>query len=307
MFNLHLYKTTAMKRSFVLLMLVIGLAHLSTAQTDGGPRGKKPKKAKGNHSNGRTQLGFASPGSVMYSIDFSKPVGDMPVVSTEGVGQKVTSTTLMTPSGWGSKETFAFVTGGGTPIQPYGSSSNPDFLAQAGFGFGDYTKTVSVVGIVNINDVSKFDNFSYSLIASRKLGKAGSVSVGALHLFADPYKTDAAESFYVAYSQAIRNSKFNYTIGVGSGRFYDNSEYDKENGKKDHGTALFGSLSYNITNYLNVSTEWTGLNLCVSSSVRVKPKWPVLSFGVTDLTRLSGDKPSFYFGLGQALIFNKRK
>jgi hypothetical protein len=306
-------------KKLLLLLAIIASVDFAYAQIDGGPRGKKPKKAKGNHSNNRTQLGFGSSSSVFYAVDLGNPPATTLTTTASGekvakasIGDQITSATLMTPSGWGSKETFAFVTAGGTPAQPYGHqdqkflNGNPDYLAQAGFGFGDYTKWASVVGILNINDVSKFDNFSFSMVASRKLGKMGSISVGALHLFADPYKTDAAESFYVAYSQAIRRTKFSYTVGVGSGRFYDNSETDIETGKKEHGTALFGSVSYNIIKNVSVSAEWTGLNLCMSSSVRVKPKWPVLTLGVSDITRSSGDQACLYFGVGQAFSFSKK-
>ncbi|WP_207495283.1 hypothetical protein [Aridibaculum aurantiacum] len=295
-----------MKR-YLLVLVVLATASMSIAQSDGGPRGKKPKKAKGNHSNGRTQLGFAGSSSVLYSVDLANPVSaDVPGIATaENSSSRVTSTTLMTPTGWGSRETFAFATVGGTPTQVY--NDKPDLLGQFGAGFGDYTKWASVVGILNVNDLSKFNNLSASIIASRKVGTNGSVSVGALHLFADAWLTDAGESFYAAYSHAIRNSKFSYTVGIGSGRFYDNSEKDIETGKKAHGTAVFGSLAYSITNNVNVSAEWTGLNLAMSSSVRIKPKWPVLTFGVSDITRLSGDKPTFYAGLGQALVFNRKK
>lgn len=292
-----------MKKIFLTLLIAVICIGFVDAQS--GPRGKKPKKNKGNHSNGRTELGFASATSVFYDVQVGSPKsdfqGDVPG-SNKGT---VASTSFMTPSGWGSTRTFAFATVGGTPHQPY--SHAPDGLAQVGFGTGDYRKTVSVVGIVNVNDVSKFDNFSYSVIASRAIGKSASITAGALHLFADAEKTDAGPSYYVAYSQALTNTKFSYTIGVGSGRFYENSEYDIDAGKKAHGTAVFANVCYNVTKNINVAAEWTGLNLALASSIKVKEKWPVLSFGVTDITRLSGSNPVFYASVGQALVFNKRK
>jgi hypothetical protein len=99
----------------------------------------------------------------------------------------------MTPSACGTTSTFAFASISGTPYQTYASiqRQSSDFLAQLGLGVGNSHKFISVVGIININDISAFDNLSYSFIASRQLGKLGSISAGALHLFADQKKTDA--------------------------------------------------------------------------------------------------------------------
>jgi hypothetical protein len=213
----------------------------------------------------------------------------------------------MTPSGWGSAGTFVFGGIGGTPNQVYGHTQRQraDMIGQVGFGTGDASKFVSVVGVVNVNDVSKVDNFSYSFMASRQLGKMSSISAGALHLFADYTKTDADASYYVAYSQAIRKTRISYTVGVGTGRFYDNSPLDKINGKAAHGTAVFANVSYNLLKNLAVSTEWTGTNLAFSSTVLLKQNWPVLSFGVSEVTRLTGDHATFFASIGKALFIHR--
>jgi hypothetical protein len=160
---------------------------------------------------------------------------------------------------------------------------------------------VSVVGIVNINDVSKVDNFSYSFIASRHLGKLGSISAGALHLFAEAKKTDACKSYYIAYSHAMKKTKFSYTIGIGTGKFYENDNLDKRRGNTDHGTAVFANLSYNILKNVALSTESTGRNIAVSSTVMIKSNLPVIAFGVSEITRRSGDHPTFFISIARGL------
>ena len=282
-------------KTLLCLLLLAAFSVDSFAQTAAPtpnfqPKKKKKKKGGGNHSNGRTELGYSSIYSVMYDTEEGNTYGS----------------TLMTPGAWGGSKSFLFAHFGGTPIQPYGTADNPDLFGQIGFGLGDATKFVSVVGIVNINDMSKFDNFSYSLVASHNFSNKSAVTVGALHLFADPAKTDAGPSYYAAYSHAI-NNKLTYTVGIGSGRFYDNSDLDVIAGKKAHGTAVFANVSYEVLRNVHVNAEWTGLNLCLSGDVRISSKLPVITLGVTDITRVSADKPSFYGGISKAFSFNKTK
>jgi len=275
-----------MKKILLSLLVILLAVSVVDAQSD---RRKKPKKKKGNHSNKKKPRGFSSINSVMYS---------------SRANEDVTAATLMTPQGWGSNETFAFMSTGGTPNQVY--SDNSDMYSQFGFGVGNSQKAVSVVGILNMDDVSKFSNFSASFVVSRQLSKKSSISVGALDLFSDPNQTDFGESFYVAYSR-ILTKKLSYTVGVGNGLFLENSDEDIKAGKMARGTAVFGALSYQATKNVNVNAEWTGTNVCLSSSVRIKPGWPVVSFGVNDLTRLTSDKPYFSIGIGQALLFNRHR
>jgi hypothetical protein len=310
------------------LLIVLGI---STAFGQGRGNNKPPKPPRGNHSNGNgpknpppagtggnsvifSPMGFEDPSASLEGIDAANKNGintaDNQPVSSEmrkKMAPLVLGSNFMTPSGWGSTGTYAFGAISGTPYQTYASTQrqNADLFGQVGFGMGDAQKFVSVVGIVNVNDVSKFNNFSYSFIASRQLGKFSSISAGALHLFADPNKTDAGESYYVAFSQAIKKTKFSYTVGIGTGRFYDNNEIDKEEGKAAHGTAVFANLSYNILKNVAVSTEWTGRNIAFSSTLMIKPNLPVLAIGVTDITRLSGDHPTFFASIGKAISFNR--
>ena len=304
----------------LILIAVFVLLLAETTQGQGRPPGIPPKKPKNNHSNGqgpfRPPPGHQGGGIAPlflpngFEVDESGSErwfsGSASGNQKNGLNPVVLGSSFLTPSCWGSSGAYVFASFSGTPRINY--AERGDFLAQAGFGLGDARRNVSFTGIVNMNDVSSFDNFSASFIASRQLGKLSSISVGALHLFADPYKTDAGESFYIAYSQAIRKTKFSYTVGVGSGRFYDNSDLDIKAGKAEHGTAVFANVSYNIWRNFGVSAEWTGRNLALSGTIMIKPYLPVLAVGVTDLTSYSGDgRPVFFASLGQAFMLSRRR
>ncbi len=219
---------------------------------------------------------------------------------------------IMTPTAWGSNSTFVFGSVGGTFPQPYRTTS--DLAANVGFGAGDPFRFVSVVGILNVNDVSKVKNFSGSFLASRYLGKGSSISVGALNLFFDPKLSDAGSSYYFVVSHAVQTlpsksgqaSRLTYSIGAGSGRFYDKSDRDKLNGKGVHGTAIFSNVSYEILKNLNLNAEWTGLNLGFGTAWRPTNKLPALAIGVTDVTGSSSDRLRLVCGFGHAFIFNKK-
>ena len=218
--------------------------------------------------------------------------------------------TMLTPTGWGSSQKFVFITVGGTPNQMY--SEKPDMAMRTGVGFGDSRKLVSVVGMLNINDVSRIRNLSYSFIASRSLNKWGSISVGALHLLKDKVTSDGIASYYVAYSNAFRglkqvtpdNPRLSFTVGAGTGHFHTMSPSDYENGKGRYGTGVFANISYDVVKNLSLSAEWTGTNLGISTAYRLPRNLPIVFLGVSDLTQYSGDAPMFVFGVGKALGFN---
>ncbi len=220
---------------------------------------------------------------------------------------------MMTPTAWGGFGTFIFGSIGGTFPQVY--ATNPDLIVSAGIGTGNSIKAVSIVGSLNVNDVSSVDNFSFNFIVSRTISIGSSISAGAIHLFANPLKTDMSPSYYLAYSHAAQNlpsviygcSKLNYTVGVGSGRFYNKSYYDFQSGRGNHGTALFGNVSYEILSYVNLGIEWTGVNLCSSVSWRPAYNLPALCIGVTDLTRFSGDKPRLLAGISYAYLLPNKQ
>lgn len=224
---------------------------------------------------------------------------------------------MMTPSGWGGRLPFVFGFIGATFPQVY--TSKPDMIAAAGVGLGDSYKTVSVVGIFNILNVSSASTYSGSLIVSRHIGKGTSMSVGGLNLLASK-RSDAGASFYIALSHASQKIKpktkgyaaLSYTIGAGSGRFYEKSPKDIQTGKGKHGTAVFANVSYELIKGLNIIGEWSGLNLGFAFSWRpsfgksMPFKLPAINIGLTDITRLTGEKPRFIMSLGHTILLKKK-
>jgi hypothetical protein len=209
--------------------------------------------------------------------------------------------TLLTPTGWGSTQKFLFATAGGTPNQLY--SNKPDMVIRLGAGIGDYRKIASLVAMINVNDASRLKNYSYSFIASRSLGKLGSLSAGALHLFRNKAISDGTPSLYLAYSGG--GKRIGYTVGAGTGNFASRSPYDVEVGMDARGTVVFGNLSYTINSKWMMAAEWTGVNLAATSSFQLPGVLPSLYVGVTDLTGYSGDAPTFVFGFGKVIGLGK--
>ncbi len=218
---------------------------------------------------------------------------------------------LMTPTGWGSSRSFAFGFIGATFPQVY--TNKPDMVAAAGIGVGNSYKSVGVVGIFNILNVSEASTYSGSVIISRHIGRGTSMSIGGLNLLASS-RSDADASYYIAISHASQTIKsktpgysaFSYTIGAGSGRFYDKSYKDSLTGKGEHGTAVFANLSFELAKGLNIIAEWSGLNLGFAIGFRPSFKFPALNIGVADLTRNSGDKPRLVLSLGHAFLLSKK-
>jgi hypothetical protein len=228
------------------------------------------------------------------------------------LGPNDASGSAMVPTGFGGSGFSLFGGVGGAYPQVY--ANNGDLAASVGVCIGDPSKFLNVAISANIMDISSFDNFSGNLILSRRLGVGNSISAGALNLFPNETLSDFAKnSYYLAFSHSVQSmpsktpgsSRLTYGIGIGNGRFYDKSPDDIENGKGKHGTAVFANISYEIFQHVNVNAEWTGLNL--GFSVGMKPiSAPLnLSFGVTNVTKYSGDKASLIFSLGYPLSLTR--
>ena len=221
------------------------------------------------------------------------------------------SKSIITPTAWGGQSTYLFAVFAGTYPQSYLNVT--DLVSAVGIGLGNSYKIVHLIAMLNINDVSSIDNFSFTFITTRNIGKGSSISLGGFHLFRDKIKSDSRSSFYFALSHAVQTlpskltgfSKLSYTIGFGNGRFYEKSIHDIRNGKTSKGTAIFGNISYEILKNGNIIIEWTGINLGVAMAWRPFTKMPIICLGVADLTRNSGDKPRLVFSFGQS--FNLKK
>ncbi|RYY34150.1 MAG: hypothetical protein EOP46_14350 [Sphingobacteriaceae bacterium] len=203
---------------------------------------------------------------------------------------------LISPSGWGGYGTYVFGGIGGDNPQPYGSKA--DLISFAGFCIGNPEKAVNVAVSVNATDVSGTGNFSGNMVVSRRIFTGSSISAGAMQLFADRQISDAPGStFYVAFSHAIQSlpnddgsAKLTYSLGIGTGRFYNKSPFDIAAGRGKHGTAVFGGVSYQLIKWMNFNVEWSGMNL--GTSVGIKPfKSPLaIGVGLTNLTRYTNDR-----------------
>jgi hypothetical protein len=216
---------------------------------------------------------------------------------------------VMTPTGFGGYGAYVFGGMGATYPQVY--SKLPDGIASAGFCFGDPTKLVNVAFGFNVGKVLAFSDFSTNFIISRKLWTGTSISAGALQAFASAKVSDAPiATFYAAFSHSLQwlpsktpnYSALTYTIGVGNGRFWQKSPADIAAGKGNHGTGVFGDISYEIFKRVDLNAEWTGVNLGFSTGIRPFVKSALsLGIGVTNLTSYSSDKPSMVFSIGYPL------
>lgn len=220
---------------------------------------------------------------------------------------------VLTPTGFGGYGTYVFGGFGGVYPEVY-IKNKADLIASVGFCTGDPTDFVNFAASINMTDVHRLQNFSGNFIVSRVLFAGTSISAGALQMFASRKYSDAPGStFYMAISHAVQtipsltpgSSRLTYTIGLGSGRFYDKSPFDIKHGKGTHGTAVFGSVSFEVIRHVNLNAEWTGMNFAVSTGIR--PFKTPVSFGVglANITRYSSDKANMVFSLGYPLSLNR--
>lgn len=221
---------------------------------------------------------------------------------------------ILIPSGFGGYGTYLFGGIGATYPEVY-QNNKADLITSIGACVGNPAKAINFAASLNMTDVHKFRDFSGNFIVSRKLFAGTSISAGALQVFANEKHSDASGStFYVAVSHAIQTiksltpgcSRLSYTIGIGSGRFYEKSPRDIAAGKGKHGTAVFGSVSYELIQHVNVNAEWTGMNLGISAGIRPFPVPLSLAVGVANLTRYTNDKANMVFSIGYPLSLNRR-
>ena len=221
---------------------------------------------------------------------------------------------MIAPSGWGGYGTYIYGGIGGDYPEPY-SKSRTDLISFVGFCVGDPQKAVNVAFGFNAADVSAVRDFSGNIIVSRQIFTGSSISAGGLQLFATKGESDSPGStFYFAFSHAVQtlpsaregSSKLTYTIGVGSGRFYDKSPFDISAGRGRHGTAVFASISYELIKNINFITEWSGTNLGCSLGIKPFDSSPLaIGIGVTDLTRYSSDKVNSSFSISYPLSISR--
>ncbi|SEO47862.1 hypothetical protein SAMN05192574_108228 [Mucilaginibacter gossypiicola] len=222
---------------------------------------------------------------------------------------------ILIPSGFGGYGTYLFGGIGATYPEVYLNNNKTDLITSVGACVGNPAKAVNFAASLNMTDVHKFRDFSGNFIISRILFAGTSISAGALQVFANVKQSDASGStYFLAVTHAIQTiksltpgcSRLSYTIGIGSGRFYEKSPKDIAAGRGKHGTAVFGSISYELIQHVNVNAEWTGMNLGISAGVRPFPVPLSLAVGVANLTRYTNDRANMVFSLGYPLSLNRR-
>lgn len=221
---------------------------------------------------------------------------------------------FLTPSGWGNNRPMVYAYMAGTFPQVYSHKS--DLLSGIGAAWGDSCHALSARCALNINDVSQLDQYSGNVAISMKLHTGSSITAGVLHLWANKINTDASPSYYVAYSHAFQRwrprqdgtARAAFTVGAGSGRFYNMSSRDEQLGRWEHGTIVFASITASISKTLVATAEWTGHNLCFSANwkpyipMRLPFKLPSISFGIADPLRTSGDHLRFVASLAYGYV-----
>ncbi len=221
---------------------------------------------------------------------------------------------VMSPTGWGGSGTYVFGSIGGIYPEVY-KQNKGDLITSAGVCTGSSEKAVNVAVSINMTDVHRLRDFSENFFISRMLGHGSSITVAALQMFANAQQSDAPGStFYIAFSHAVQTllsktsgcSKLSYSIGIGTGRFLYKSPKDIEAGHGKYGTAVFGNISYEILQHVNLNAEWSGMNLGFSLGWRPFVKSPLsIGAGVTNLTRFSADKPSAILSIGYPLSIKR--
>lgn len=219
---------------------------------------------------------------------------------------------LMTPVAWGvNRGGMLFGSIGGTFPQIY--TTKPDLIFTAGISMGN-PRIIGGLLMLNVNDVSMVNTLSCNIILNKHFSNGDAISIGGIHLLRSKL-SDAGPSYYIVYSHTIQTlvsktaevSALQYSIGIGTGRFYTKSPADQTHGRGKYGTAVFANLSYELYKWMNVNVEWSGINLHAGVSVKPFYYLPFITMGVGDITRFSGDRIRFLVGIGYSYYLAKQK
>lgn len=214
---------------------------------------------------------------------------------------------LTTPTAEGAANNIVFMGAGGTIPAPYSTLS--DGAAVVGVGLGNPKENLGLQVCLVSLDLSQWDRYSFALHLHRDLGNANEIGLGVENVMLSP-GGDAGKSFYVVYSQSVQSAPFineatgrsrlHFSAGAGNGRFGDKSGRDTASGKGEHGTYIFGNISYEVASEFNIIADWNGLNLNAGvAKTFMIDKFPlVLALGAADLTGYSGDRVRAIFIVG---------
>lgn len=222
--------------------------------------------------------------------------------------------TLMTPSGWGASNGMIFL--GIGKITPQENANQYDTAACTGIGIGNPEKNLGVELCAIADDAFAFDNHSFDFKLHRIISPGTSIAVGGEHLFYDKTKSDVGNSFYIALSHAVQGlpssryqdqSRLQFSLGIGNGRFSHKNPDDVIAGKGSRGTCVFGAAAYEIYPTTNMVVEWSGVNLNAGLSTGFFKLGENIPLNVTiaagDLTRYSGNGLTLLSSASIAVLF----
>jgi len=168
---------------------------------------------------------------------------------------------------------------GGVSYQRYLESNlsrRDDGAAVTGLGLGDARKTVGVEVRYAVYDLvdDPFSEGSLSLKAHRHVYRGLSIAAGIEDMV--QYGGWDSRSAYVVASQTLRFrgevvTGASATLGIGDGRF--NTMKRLSNGT--NGAGLFGGLSVQLANRMNVMATWYGQDLSLGLSAVVPGPIPI--------------------------------
>jgi hypothetical protein len=214
--------------------------------------------------------------------------------------------TVQSPSGFGAEAGDIFAVVGYQHRVQY--RTQPDGAIAAGLGFGNATKYLGLETVFTSygtirSGVGKHLAFSFKIqrLVSDNLGIAAGWD-NVIHSTG----TDAVSSAFAVGTRifAVRDdpakpfSEVAVTAGVGSGHFQRESRVLAEK----QGMGAFGSVSLRIARPASVTADWSGQNLSMALSLVPFARIPlVLTPGVVDITRSSGDGARFILGVGSGV------
>ena len=220
------------------------------------------------------------------------------VALPNGAAHELTIPSGFGPAAFANQPTRATLSAslGGVSRVPY--TTSPDAALGLGLGFGNAFNGLGASVQMSFNDLSRLgntDRISWGFTLSHYIADGLSVSVGGENLFVKT--TDGEASFYAVGSWAFDASSgvmpFDgvLNLGVGSGRFAHATPRDVAEGRAAHGTVVFGGLAWEVSDHVNLITEWNGRNLNAGMAVSLPRSGISLKLGIEDLTGYSGDGP----------------
>lgn len=218
----------------------------------------------------------------------------------------VPAITVLSPSGYGAEAGEVF---GGMGFQARTRYTHQvDGAVAVGFGIGNASRNVGFeTDLISYGTIRS--GFMRHVAVSFKLSRLLSRSAGIAAGFENAFHSSgidgdrsiffaASNVFTLRHDRAAPFSEMTVTAGAGSGRFHSERTYT------DHrnGIGGFGSLSFRVTRPVSAIADWSGQNLTLALSLAPFAHFPlVITPGVTDITRNSGDGARFIVGAGSGI------